>query len=288
MVSPRLYKSSQAYDFFLRSLGFENSIARFLRDLKVDVPAGTRILDAGCGTGLLGLHFVERIPNSTLLSTDLQPNFLLATLAKAEKRQIDPSRIEVAVADISTPQQVTLFSRTASPRTESSNTESSNTESSNTESSNTESSNTESSNTESSNTESSNAESSNTESSDATGHSLPSSPAELDLATTIDDETFGLICVGAVVGYAKDAETSLRQLLRLLSPGGVLLNLEMSQSLTGRLVSHRYHYRNLSHERICKVMEDAGCSVTVQNLRISHLPAKLTRTAIIARRPDRN
>ena len=253
MVSPRLYKSSQAYDFFLRSLGFENSIARFLRDLKVDVPAGTRILDAGCGTGLLGLHFVERIPNSTLLSTDLQPNFLLATLAKAEKRQIDPSRIEVAVADISTPQQVTLFSRTASPRTESSNTESS-----------------------------------NTESSDATGHSLPSSPAELDLATTIDDETFGLICVGAVVGYAKDAETSLRQLLRLLSPGGVLLNLEMSQSLTGRLVSHRYHYRNLSHERICKVMEDAGCSVTVQNLRISHLPAKLTRTAIIARRPDRN
>ena len=238
MVSPRLYKSSHAYDFFFRSLGFENGIARFLRDLQMEVPAGSRILDAGCGTGLLGLHFVERIPDATLLSTDLQPNFLKATLAKAARRQIDPNRIQVGVADISTPSQVTLPAGIHQA-----------------------------------------------ESTDDAEPSPATSSMVFNLANTIDDGTFGLICVGAVVGYAKDTETSLRQLLRLLSPGGVLLNLEMSQSLTRRLVSRRYHYRNLSHARLCEVMEDAGCRVTVQNLRISHLPAKLTRTAIIVRKP---
>ena len=67
-------------------MGFESGIDRFLQDLEIEVPAGIRILDAGCGTGLLGLHFLNRVPHSTLLSTDLQPNFLRATLIKASKR----------------------------------------------------------------------------------------------------------------------------------------------------------------------------------------------------------
>ena len=69
-------------------MGFENGLDRFLQDLEVELPAGIRILDAGCGTGLLGLHFLNRIPHSTLLSTDLQPNFLRATLAKAVKTTV--------------------------------------------------------------------------------------------------------------------------------------------------------------------------------------------------------
>ena len=66
-------------------MGFESGIDRFLQDLEIEIPAGSRILDAGCGTGLLGLHFLNRIPDSSLLSTDLQPNFLRATRAKAAK-----------------------------------------------------------------------------------------------------------------------------------------------------------------------------------------------------------
>jgi len=245
MVSPRLYKSSQAYDFFLRSMGFENGLDRFLQDLEVELPAGIRILDAGCGTGLLGLHFLNRIPHSTLLSTDLQPNFLRATLAKAVKRQLPTDRLEVATADISTPQDIQLMTKAAT--TEHVN----------------------------------------------SGHSVPADPQDSTVAThdkefeptsTLNDGVFGLICVGAVVGYANDTEASLRQLSRLLAPGGVLLNLEMSQSLTGRFVSHRYHYHNLSHARICQVLEDSDCQVTTEHLRLRHLPAKLTRTAIIARR----
>jgi ubiquinone/menaquinone biosynthesis C-methylase UbiE len=223
-------------------MGFENGLDRFLQDLEVELPAGIRILDAGCGTGLLGLHFLNRIPHSTLLSTDLQPNFLRATLAKAVKRQLPTDRLEVATADISTPQDIHLMTKAATT------------------------------------------EHMNSVPADPQDSTVATHDNEFEPTSTLNDGVFGLICVGAVVGYANDTEASLRQLSRLLAPGGVLLNLEMSQSLTGRFVSHRYHYHNLSHARICQVLEDSDCQVTTQHLRLRHLPAKLTRTAIIARR----
>ena len=223
-------------------MGFENGLDRFLQDLEVELPAGIRILDAGCGTGLLGLHFLNRIPHSTLLSTDLQPNFLRATLAKAVKRQLPTDRLEVATADISTPQDIQLMTKAATT------------------------------------------EHMNSVPADPQDSTVATHDKEFEPTSTLNDGVFGLICVGAVVGYANDTEASLRQLSRLLAPGGVLLNLEMSQSLTGRFVSHRYHYHNLSHARICQVLEDSDCQVTTEHLRLRHLPAKLTRTAIIARR----
>ena len=84
MISTKLYKSSRIYDFFLKLLGYENGIDRFLRELKLNCSAGCRILDAGCGTGLLGLHFLERFPGARLQATDLEPTFLHATLANAK------------------------------------------------------------------------------------------------------------------------------------------------------------------------------------------------------------
>ena len=245
MVSPRLYKSSQAYDFCLRTMGFESGIDRFLQDLEIEIPAGSRILDAGCGTGLLGLHFLNRVPGSSLLSTDLQPNFLRATLAKAAKRQLSSSRLEVATSDISTPQEIKLMTQVAANQ---------------------------------------HIHSAEMPSADHEDSLAEESSDEFEPTTTLDNGIFGLICVGAVVGYAQDTEASLKQLAALLAPGGVLLNLEMSQSLTGRFVSHRYHYHNLPHARICEVLEASNCQVTTQHLRLRHLPAKLTRTAIIAKR----
>ncbi|MCA9085397.1 MAG: class I SAM-dependent methyltransferase [Planctomycetaceae bacterium] len=213
MLSPKLYQKSRTYDFFMKSLGFEHSIDRFLRHLKLPHETGCRILDAGCGTGLLGLHFLERIPESTLLATDLEPNFLQATLMNAERRGIDPRRITLGVADISSPGDVTELNGTV--------------------------------------------------------HSFC-------------EGTFDLICMGAVVGYSQDTEESIRKLLRLLTPGGYLVNIEMNESLTGRFVSHRYHYRNISLARMQEVIREEGCDVTAMRFNVRHLPAKLTRAAVIA------
>lgn len=216
MISPKLYKSSRTYDFFMKFLGYESGINRFLRGLNLQCPDDCRILDVGCGTGLVGLHFLERFPDSTLQSTDLEPNFLQATLANADKRELDSQRISVAVSNVSSPQQLTALDGTTA---------------------------------------------------------------------TLADNTFHLVCLGAVVGYADNIEDSVRQLLRLLVPGGYLINLEMNESPTGRFVSHRYHYRNISLRRMQDVIIEAGCEVSVSKLGLAHLPAKFTRTSIIARKP---
>ena len=214
MISPKLYRSSRTYDFFMKLLGYESSIDRFLRSLSFDLQA-PRILDAGCGTGFLGLHFLARFPGSSLVATDLEPNFLEATLANAERRQIDRERIQVGIANISEPATLTSL--------------------------------------------------------DGESCTLPAS-------------TFDLICIGAVVGYASDTPSALRQLVDLLKPGGLLLNLEMNESPTGRLVSHRYHYANISLGQMRQVLGDAGCTVTTTKLGLRHLPAKFTRTAMLARK----
>ncbi|MFM7868860.1 MAG: class I SAM-dependent methyltransferase, partial [Planctomycetaceae bacterium] len=81
MLKSRLYRSTNVYNFFMKSLGYERSIDRFLRSTELELSGPVRILDAGCGTGMLGLHFLERFPGSVLTSTDLEPRFLQTTVA---------------------------------------------------------------------------------------------------------------------------------------------------------------------------------------------------------------
>lgn len=215
MISPELYKSSRFYDFFIKALGYESSIDRFLHSLPLECGDECRVLDAGCGTGVLGLHFLQRFPQSRLHATDLEPNFLQATLKNAESQGVDRDRISVGVANISRPHVITCLE----------------------------------------------------------GHT-----------TELPQESFDVICVGAVVGYADDTEVALQQLVQLLAPGGYLINIEMNESPSGQYVSRRFHYQNIRLRRMLEVLQEAGCDVQARKLGATHLPAKLTRTGIIARR----
>lgn len=217
MLSPELYKSSSVYNFFMKSLGYERSIDRYLGSVVLSTNDHCRILDAGCGTGMLGLHFAQRLPLSRLLFTDLEPNFLQETLRNARKRGIDERRIQVGIANISAPHLVTGTDGSSS---------------------------------------------------------------------TLGNESFDIICVGAVLGYADDTEEAVRQLVRMLAPGGTLINIEMNESPTGRFVARRYHYTNIPLSRMQNILRAEGCSVTAEKLNILHLPAKFTRTAIIAHKPQ--
>lgn len=215
MLSPRLYKRTGIYDFFMKSLGYERSIDRFLTELPLDFPGEVRILDSGCGTGLMGLHFLQRFPNSELVATDLEPNCLRSTLNNADSRNLHATRICCGTADISHPSQLTLLN----------------------------------------------------------GSSL-----------SLETGSFQIICLGAVVGYANCTETSIRELVSLLAPGGILINLEMNESPSGKFVSRQYHYSNIALTRMKQVLQDSGCEVSLRRFRARHLPAKLTRVAVIAQR----
>lgn len=107
-----LYKLSALYSSLLKLLGYERGIGRFIDKLELDCPEDARILDLGCGSGVVGLRLLERFPKATLFATDIEPNFLKAMLANARERGIDESRITVGVADVSEPDMVALLDGT--------------------------------------------------------------------------------------------------------------------------------------------------------------------------------
>lgn len=103
-----LYRLSKIYAAFLKILGYERGLGRFIDRLVLAVPDDARILDAACGSGVVGLELLDRLPKATLIATDLQKNFLLETRANAKDRGIAPDRVTVGFADVSEPKKVSL------------------------------------------------------------------------------------------------------------------------------------------------------------------------------------
>src|ERR1041385_8555798 len=50
---------TKLYDLMFRVNGYGRSLERYLRETGLPLPAGARILDAGCGTGLLTLALLR-------------------------------------------------------------------------------------------------------------------------------------------------------------------------------------------------------------------------------------
>lgn len=104
-----LYKLSNIYAAFLKLLGYERGLSRFLDRLDLEFPQGARILDVACGSGIVGLRLMRRCALSTLLATDLQQNFLKETRLNARERGIEDARLTVAQSDLSEPRKITLL-----------------------------------------------------------------------------------------------------------------------------------------------------------------------------------
>src|SRR5215211_1116814 len=81
------------YDLMFRVNGYGRSVERYLRENPLPLAAGARVLDAGCGTGLLTLAFLRahRRPADTT-SIDLSVRSLQTARRAAEKLRPAPRR----------------------------------------------------------------------------------------------------------------------------------------------------------------------------------------------------
>ena len=89
--------------------GAERALRHYCRRLPIVVPKDARILDVGCGTGTMGLAFLEMNPTTTLVATDLNVDMLRHTRRRGCR--IDPtfSRVTIGISNIERPEQVSLF-----------------------------------------------------------------------------------------------------------------------------------------------------------------------------------
>lgn len=81
------------YDLMFRVNGYGRSLERYLRENPLPLPSGGRVLDAGCGTGLLTLAFlsVHERP-ADIVSIDLSLRSLQTARRAAEKLPKRPRR----------------------------------------------------------------------------------------------------------------------------------------------------------------------------------------------------
>ena len=87
------------YDLMFRVNGYGRSVERYLRENPLPLAPGARVLDAGCGTGLLTLAFLRahRRPAS-VASIDLSLRSLQTARRAAEKQEGRAARRRVAFA----------------------------------------------------------------------------------------------------------------------------------------------------------------------------------------------
>jgi len=107
-VAPFEYgRIADLYDAWFRFLGFKRGVAQFLARIDWRLPARARVLDAGAGTGIMALWFIERFADAQVVAFDIDRQ-MLAVLARSARRLGElRERLIVAHGDLRSPDLLT-------------------------------------------------------------------------------------------------------------------------------------------------------------------------------------
>ena len=95
------------YDTGFRLLGFKRGVEQFLDRVQWPLPARARVLDAGAGTGIIGLWFLRRFPDVEVVAFDIDRQMLAVLGRRARRLGERRRRLIVAVGDLRTPDVLT-------------------------------------------------------------------------------------------------------------------------------------------------------------------------------------
>jgi 2-polyprenyl-3-methyl-5-hydroxy-6-metoxy-1,4-benzoquinol methylase len=89
--------------------GLDAALRRYMRRIELAVPDAPRVLDVGCGTGVLSHAILERYPRAQVLATDADERMAQSAARIAARRGISSEHLTVGVADIHEPAHVRLY-----------------------------------------------------------------------------------------------------------------------------------------------------------------------------------
>lgn len=100
---------ANVYDAFLTLMGFKRGIENFLDRINFSFSKGAKILDAGCGTGLVAIYLAKRFPDIEVYASDIDRRML-----EEMKRLVIEERITnifLFQGDLNTPEFLDDFQR---------------------------------------------------------------------------------------------------------------------------------------------------------------------------------
>ncbi len=98
----------------------------------------------------------------------------------------------------------------------------------------------------------------------------------------LEPQSYDVILAGATLGYSQSLDATVSSLLSYLKPGGVLLDVEMSQAPGGRLLSAAFKYRCPTFAQLAEIARRNGCSRPREiPFRWTELPAGLSRVGVV-------
>jgi SAM-dependent methyltransferase len=103
---PAYGRIARLYAVGLTALGFRRGIERFLDRLNLDLPPGARVLDAGCGTGLLAFWLLDRLPGVRVVAFDIDRAMVEVAAYTAAARNYQGANLELAIGDLRDPERL--------------------------------------------------------------------------------------------------------------------------------------------------------------------------------------
>jgi SAM-dependent methyltransferase len=95
------------YDTGFRLLGFKRGVEQFLDRVTWRLPPRARILDAGAGTGIMGLWFLRRFPDAEVTAFDIDRGMLAVLGRSARRVGVARERLIIALGDLRVPEVLT-------------------------------------------------------------------------------------------------------------------------------------------------------------------------------------
>lgn len=91
---------AKVYDTFLTLSGFKRGVENFLDRLDFGFDSGAKLLDAGCGTGLMALYLARRFPRSEITAFDIDRTMLRYMELQIGHGNYEAQNIIVAKGDL--------------------------------------------------------------------------------------------------------------------------------------------------------------------------------------------
>ncbi|MFP4539461.1 MAG: class I SAM-dependent DNA methyltransferase [Candidatus Paceibacterota bacterium] len=97
------------WDATLTVVGFKRGLCRYvIKNVAECGISKPKILDVGCGTGLVSFALLKNFPGSQVVATDLNEDMVKKTEELARRQRIDKGRLTVGKADVLSQDTLTL------------------------------------------------------------------------------------------------------------------------------------------------------------------------------------